>query len=139
MSKSVYDGVVMREIFIDAKGENRGHYAAGIISNGTLYISGQLSIDLDTRQVCSGGIREHAAMALHNMERVLLAAGLTKDNVVHCRVYLTDQSYWDEFNEVYKDFFGTHRPARIITAVSQLHFGCLVEIEAIAEVPSDEN
>ena len=128
----------MKEVFIDAKGTNNGHYAAGIISNGMLYISGQLSLDLDTREVCSGGIEEHAALALHNMERVLYAAGLTKENVVHCRVYLAGQAYWDSFNEVYGKFFGAHRPARIITAVPELHFGCLVEIEAIAEVCPNE-
>ena len=128
----------MKEVFINVKGTNKGHYAAGIISNGMLYISGQLSLDPDTREVCSGGIEEHAALALHNMERVLHAAGLTKENVVYCRVYLTGQNYWDSFNEVYGRFFGAHRPARIITSVPELHFGCLVEIEAIAEVSPDE-
>ena len=128
----------MKEVFIDAKGTNKGHYAAGIISNGMLYISGQLSLDLDTRQVCPGGIEEHAELALHNMERVLHAAGLTKDNVVHCRVYLASQTYWDDFNEVYERFFGAHWPARIVTAVPELHFGCLVEVEAIAEVCANE-
>lgn len=123
----------MKEVVIDAKGTNKGHYSAGMISNGMLYVSGQLSIDLDTRAVCSGGIREHAELALHNLERVLHAAGLTKDDVVQCRVYLTRQSDWEPFNEVYGAFFGAHRPARVITAVSELHFGCLVEIEAIAE------
>ena len=32
------------------------------------------------------------------------------------------------------EFFGEHKPSRIIVPVSKLHFGCLVEIEAIAEV-----
>lgn len=129
----------MKEIFIDAKGTNKGHYAAGIISKGMLYISGQLSIDLDTREVCPGDIKDHSALALHNVERVLHAAGLTKENVVQCRVHLTDQSHWDSFNEVYGRFFGSHCPTRIITTVPELHFGCLVEIEAIAEVPTDED
>ena len=33
------------------KGENKGHYSAGVISKGMLYVSGQLSIDPDTREV----------------------------------------------------------------------------------------
>ena len=33
------------------KGENKGHYTPGIISKGMLYVSGQLSIDPDTREV----------------------------------------------------------------------------------------
>lgn len=124
----------MKKIFLDVKGENKGHYAPGVISNGMLYISGQLSIDLDTRKVPEGGIEDHMELALHNMERVLKAAGLTKDHVVQCNVYLSDMDYWDAGNEVYKKFFGDHTPARIVTSVPKLHFGCMVEIQAIAEV-----
>ncbi len=39
------------------KGENKGHYTPGIISKGMLYVSGQLSIDPDTREVCRGDMR----------------------------------------------------------------------------------
>ena len=60
--------------------------------------------------------------------------GLTKDQVVQCRVYIADVSYWDAINEVYGEFFGEHKPARIVVPVPALHFGCLVEIEAVAEV-----
>lgn len=34
--------------------ENKGHYTLEIILNGMLYILGQLSIDLDTRNVPEG-------------------------------------------------------------------------------------
>ena len=53
------------------KGENKGHYTPGIISNGLLFISGQLSIDPDTRKVAEGGIEEHTKLALSNLDRVL--------------------------------------------------------------------
>ncbi len=124
----------MKEVYLNVKGENKGHYAPGIISNGMLYISGQLSIDLDTRKVPDGGVEEHMKLALHNMERVLLAAGLTRNDVVKCIVHIADIKYWDEINTVYGDFFGKHTPARIVLPCPDLHFGCLVEIEAIAEV-----
>lgn len=114
--------------------ENKGHYTPGIISRGMLYISGQLSIDPDTRAVPAGGIREHAKLALSNVERVLQSAGATRNDVVQCRVYVLDIEDWDSVNEVYAEFFGNHKPARIVVPVGKLHFGCLVEIEAIAEV-----
>ena len=117
-------------------GANRGHYSPGMASNGTLYISGQLSIDMDTRQVPPPDMRVHAALALGNMDRVLQAAGLRRENVVQCRIYVTDIAAWDEVNNVYADFFGTHKPARCIINVPKLHFGCLVEIEAVAEYPA---
>ena len=110
------------------KGENKGHYTAGVISKGMLYVSGQLSIDPDTREVCSGDIKDHTRLALDNVDRVLKQAGVSRNDVVMCRVYTPD------INEVYAEFFGDHKPARVIVSTTTLHFGCLVEIEAIAEM-----
>jgi len=124
----------MREVSLDVKGVNKGHYVPGMISGGMLYISGQLSLDLDTREVCKGGVADHTRLALHNVERVLHAAGLERTDVVFCRVYVAGMSNWDEVNEAYAGFFGDHKPARIIIDTNELHFGCLVEIEAVAEV-----
>lgn len=124
----------MQIVQINARGENKGHYSPGILSNGMLYISGQLSIDPDTRQVPSGPVEEHMQLALENVQRVLTAAGLSRSDVVFCRVYVSDIENWDRINEVYRQFFGEHKPARIVVPVAGgLHFGCLVEIEAIAE------
>lgn len=113
---------------------NKGHYSAGVISNGMLYISGQLSIHPESRKTADGGIREHMRLALENMGRVLSAAGLKKDDVVKCSIYITDVEYWDAVNEEFAHYFGEHRPARIVIPVPELHFGCLTEIEAVAEV-----
>jgi len=124
----------MEKIIPQYDGENKGHYTPGIISNGMLYISGQLSIDPDTRKVPEGGIGAHARLALVNVERVLKATGLSRTDIVQCRVYVSDIDQWDSVNEVYTEFFGEHKPARIVVPVGKLHFGCLVEIEAIAEV-----
>ena len=116
------------------KGENKGHYSPGVISNGVLYVSGQLSIDPDTRELPAGGVKDHARQALSNVERVLNEAGLDKENVVQCRIYLIGVHNWDAINEVYADFFGDHKPARIVVPVPELHGGSLVEIEAMAEI-----
>ena len=111
-----------------------GHYAPGVISNGMVYVSGQLSLDPDTREVCKDDIRAHARQALENVDRVLKAAGSDRTKVVQCRVYTTKGEYWGPVNEEYAAYFGDHRPARIVVTVPELHFGCLVEIEAVAEL-----
>ena len=125
----------MKKIVPGYKIENKGHYSPGVLSNGMLYISGQLSKDPDTGEVVSGGAREHAVLALANMERVLREAGLSKENVVQCRIYVSDINMWDEINEAYSEFFADHKPARCLVPCGKLHFGCLIEIEATAEVP----
>lgn len=124
----------MEKVTVQYKVENKGHYTPGIISNGMLYISGQLSIDPDTRQVAEGGIEEHARLALDNVDRVLKAANLTRNDVVQCRIYVSDIEQWNKVNDVYAEFFGEHKPARIVVPSGKLHFGCLVEIEAVAEI-----
>jgi len=126
----------MEKVTLDVKGVNKGHYTPGILSNGLLFISGQLSLDMDTRRVAQGGVREHMKKALVNMGRVLKAAGLTSDNVVQCRIYVAGMENWDDINEEYAAFFGEHKPARLVVSTNELHFGCMVEIEAVAECPA---
>ncbi len=123
----------MKPVTPSYRGNNPGHYSAGVLSGGLLFVSGQLSIDPDTRLVPGGGIEEHARLALANIERVLGEAGLARSDVVQCRIYVTDPGHWEAVNRVFADFFGEHRPARAIVPVTALHYGCLVEIEAVAE------
>lgn len=124
----------MKEIELDGIRKHKGHYSAGIISNHMLYISGQLSIDPITGSVPDGGIEEHMRTALFNLENVLAQAHVRREDVVQCRLYISDIDCWEQVNALYEKFFRHHKPARIIVPVGKLHYGCLVEIEAIAEV-----
>lgn len=112
----------------------RGHYTPGMICGNTLYISGQTSADPATKMPVAGGFEAEMQMALHKMESVLKAAGCTKESVVMCKIYLTSMELWDRANQVYGEFFGDHKPARIVLPVGPLSNGCQVEIEAVAEV-----
>jgi reactive intermediate/imine deaminase len=125
----------MREIFIDTKAVNKGHYVPGIISKGVLYVSGQLPMDHETGVMENGDINAQARMALHNVDLVLKAAGTSRELVTMCRVYIPDMALWDEVNRIYAEFFGEHRPARVVVPTRDLHHGVLVEIEATAEMP----
>ena len=69
--------------------------------------------------------------------RVLKEAGVRRDQVVFCRVYTPSNQYWGPINEEYAKFFGEHKPGRVVVSTTDLHFGCLVEIEAIAELDED--
>jgi len=127
----------MRIVIPQNTRKSTGHYVPGVISHGMLYISGQLPVDPVTGLMPEGGVGPHAKMALANVERILAAAGLTRENVVQCRVYIPDVAYWDEVNAVYADFFGAHKPARVVVPSRDLHGGALVEIEAVAELAEE--
>ncbi|MDR7870058.1 MAG: RidA family protein [Tissierellaceae bacterium] len=110
-----------------------GHYAPGVISKGMLYISGQLPIDHSTGKLVSDNLEEQVKQTLHNVELVVKEAGLTKEDIVQCRIYTPDIKYWERIDTIYKDFFGNHMPARAVASTNDLHMGALIVIEAIAE------
>lgn len=124
----------MKEIHTQYSRNSKGHYVPGMIHNDTLYISGQLSLDLETGKIVEGGIAAETKRALMNMELVLDAAGLTKEDIVMVRLYTSDGENWDIINSEYSKYFGDHKPARAVVPTRELHYGCLVEIEAVAEV-----
>lgn len=111
-----------------------GHYVPATLSKGVLRISGQLPIDPKTGKMVDGDIRQQMRQALLNVEMILKEAGCTKENVLECRVYVPDVKYWADANAEYAEFFGAHKPARVIVPCGTLHYGALAEIEAVAEV-----
>ena len=124
----------MKAVTVESRLENKGHYVPGMISGGMLYVSGQLPVHHDTGAPMSAGIEQQTRDALHNVERVLNAAGCGREDVVLCRVYVSDIALWDAVNTIYAEFFGQHRPARVVVPTRELHHGALIEIEAIAEL-----
>ncbi len=114
-----------------------GHYVPAVKYNEVLYISGQLSIDPETGKVPEGGVKAEARQALANLDLVLREAGATREDVLHCRVYIPDVAYWPDLNQVYGEFFGAHRPARVVVPTNKLYNGCLVEVEAVAACRKD--
>lgn len=110
-----------------------GHYTPGVWAGGLLHISGQLPIDPITGRVVGGDAAKQVLQALNNLDRVLASANLSREAVVSARVYIADIADWDKVNEAYAQFFGRHKPARVIIPTGKLHHGALVEVEAVAE------
>lgn len=126
----------MKKITTQFTSKDGGHYSPGVVHNGLLYISGQLSVNPETGK-CAGEIVEEAWQAMKNLELILDAAGSTKDDVIQCRLYTPDVAYWPEINKVYAAYFGEHKPSRVVVPSNTLHGGCLVEIEAITICKED--
>ena len=112
----------------------KGHYSPGIIHNGFVFVSGQLPMDLKTREPFTGAIEGQTELALLNVENVLKAAGSDLDHVVQMTIYVSDMELWAQVNETYSKVMGEHRPARAIVPVKDLHFGTKIEVQAIAAV-----
>jgi len=110
-----------------------GPYSPGVIASGRLlFVSGQIPLDPETGELVRGTFRDMARRAIENLLSVVEAAGGSVENVVKVTVYLRDISKYEEFNEVYSEFFASSKPARAVVEVSNLPKGVDVEIEAIA-------
>ncbi|XP_035537936.1 2-iminobutanoate/2-iminopropanoate deaminase-like isoform X3 [Morone saxatilis] len=110
----------------------QGIYSQSVVVDRTMYISGQLGLDVASGQLVDGGVKAQAKQALINMGEILKAAGCDYTNVVKTTVLLADINDFNSVNEVYKTFFSSNFPARAAYQVAALPRGGLVEIEAVA-------
>jgi enamine deaminase RidA (YjgF/YER057c/UK114 family) len=52
------------------------------------------------------------------MQRILEAGGAALTDVVKCSVFLRDIADFAKMNKVYAEFFGDHKPARLLSRPS---------------------
>lgn len=109
-----------------------GHYSQATVCNGLVFVSGQLSIDPATGERKLGGIEEQTEQALNNVLAILQAAGSDWSRVLKMTVYVADINLWEAVNKVYARVLGEHRPARAVIPTGALHYGFLIEIDAVA-------
>jgi len=109
-----------------------GHYSQAVVHNGVVYVSGQLSIDPRTGERKLGSIEEQTEQVLQNVAAILKAANSDLSRVLKMTVYVADIDLWGAVNEVYSRVMGEHRPARAVVPTGALHYGFLIEVEAVA-------
>jgi 2-iminobutanoate/2-iminopropanoate deaminase len=101
-------------------------YSPAVTCNGFVFVSGTGKID-------GGTIEEQTKYVLDSIEANLKHVGSSMEKAVKCNVYLSDINNYGRMNEVFRGRFGENPPARTTVAVAAIPFGCLVEIEVIAE------
>jgi 2-iminobutanoate/2-iminopropanoate deaminase len=113
-----------------------GPYSVAIATENLVFVSGQLGIDPISGSIVEGGIQAQTRTALTNLKSVLESAGSSLEQVVKTTVFLTDMAQFAEMNGVYAEFFTSDYPARSAIQVAALPKGGIVEVEAIAVLPS---
>jgi len=109
-----------------------GHYSAGVRHGGLVYVSGQLGVRPDGSHTADRPFEEQVRAAMDNVLRVLAAAGLGPEDVIKTIAYVVGVENWPRFNAIYGEMMGAAKPARVVVPVPELHYGYLIEIEAIA-------
>lgn len=121
----------MRSIHTDKAPAAVGAYVQAIATDNLVFTSGQLPLDPQTGELESD-IKKATKRALENIKAIVEEAGSSVDKIIKCNVFLDDINDFADFNGVYEDFFGDHKPARSALEVANIPKGAVIEIEAIA-------
>ena len=109
-----------------------GHYSHAVRFGDLVFVSGQLGIRPDGSHTAQLPFEDQVRQALQNLLTALRSAGATASDVLKVTAYIVDVERWPRFNAVYAEVMGNARPARAVVPVAQLHYGYLVEVDAIA-------
>ena len=124
--------MAIETIATDAAPPPGGHYAQATASGDLLFVAGQLPVRPDGTHTTDLPFEEQARQALANLLAIVRAGGSGPERVLKVNVYIAGIEHWPAFNRVYAELFGDARPARAVVPVPELHFGYLVEVDAIA-------
>ena len=105
--------------FAGAPGAPAPMFSPGILSDGTLYIAGQIGGDLKTGAI-PDSFEDEVKLCLDRIGIVLKAAGMTFNDTIAVQVYLTDMDLFARMNTVYGGVFKSPRPARTTVGVTKL-------------------
>lgn len=111
-----------------------GPYSQAVKTNGMVFCSGQIPIDVATGEFVSNDVAEQTEQVLKNLSAVLEAAGTSLNNVVKTTVFLADMNDFAAMNEIYAKYFSENKPARATVQAARLPRDARVEIECIAVV-----
>jgi 2-iminobutanoate/2-iminopropanoate deaminase len=110
----------------------RGHYSQAVVHGGVVYVAGQLPIVPGDPEKQLASFEAQARRVIDNVLAILDEAGSGAELILKATVYITDVSHWPAFNAIYAERLGAHKPARTVVPVAALHYGYLVEMDAIA-------
>ncbi len=105
-------------------------FSGAVRVGDTLYISGDIGLNKDGQ--VPDDPREEARNLMEQYKTRLAKAGYTMDDLVTVTVYCSDVKYYADFNEVYRQYFKEHFPARAFIGAGTLLFNARFEMQGIA-------
>jgi len=106
-----------------------------VLADGFAYVGGLTPIDLDNeRAPIPEHVEDQVKKIFANLERILAAVNLSKDDLVSVRIALVDlPRLYDRMTAAYRECVDADRlPARSCIGISHLPRGALVLMEFIA-------
>ena len=111
-----------------------GPYSQAVQVGNTVYLSGQIGMNVRNNEMVTGSIRDEAQQAFTNMKAVVEASGAKMSDVVKVNIFIRNFNDFPAINDVMKEFFQSPFPARSTVGVAELPKNARVEIESIVVI-----
>lgn len=119
------------KIFTPNAPEAIGPYSQAILSNETLYCSGQIALDKDGN-LKNTNIEDETVQIFKNINAILNEVNMTFENIVKSTIFLKNMDDFSTVNSIYEKYFKSSPPARETVEVSRLPKNVNIEISVIA-------
>jgi len=107
-------------------------YSRAVRIGNIVEVSGTAPVDGD-KVIAIGDAYEQTKFCLQKIEKALIEAGASLNDVIRTRMYVTDISRWEEYGKAHGEFFKNIKPVTSMVEVKSLiDPEMLVEIEATA-------
>ncbi len=109
-----------------------GPYSQAISFGNIGFVSGQVAINPETKELVNDTIEKETTQVLQNVGAILTEMGATFDDVLKVSVFVKDMGQYAQINSVYARFFkGDTPPARELVEVAKLPLNVNIEISVI--------
>ena len=108
--------------------------AALVLASGLAWVNGVLPVDLETpSKALAESVEEQSRQIMRNLDQLLSAQGLSRQQVVAVTVHLRQLSrFGARFEKVYAGFFeASHMPTRSLVGVAELPREALVAMDFV--------
>ncbi|WP_313163572.1 Rid family detoxifying hydrolase [Sedimentibacter sp.] len=95
-----------------------GPYCHGRKFGDMIITSGQIPLTKDGEYVFE--VKAATKLVLENLLSIVEAGGGTKESIAKVDVFVNNLDDFAAINEVYSEFFGSHKPARVLVQVEAL-------------------
>ncbi len=115
-----------------------GPYSQAVRCGNLLFVSGQIPLDPENGELLLNSFAEQCHRVLLNLKLILEEGGSSLDSVLKVTIYMNNLAQFNELNEIYSEYFDASKPARACVEVSALPKGVALEMDAIAEITSED-